>query len=149
MQLKRQESAGYMTNRAAKLFARAIDERLGVLGLSSGHMPVLLTLADGSERSQKDLAAAAAVEQPTMAATLARMQRDGLVTRRRDPDDGRASLFALTGQTRAKVPQVIAAAMEINEKALAPLSVDERRLYIDMLSRVIAALDGEPDGECR
>lgn len=149
MRFRRQESAGYMTNRAARLFARAIDERLGALGLSSGHMPVLLTLADGSERSQKDLAAAAAVEQPTMAATLARMQRDGLVTRRRDPDDGRASLFALTAQIRARVGQVIAAAIEVNDRALAPLSADERRLYMDMLARIVAALDGEAEGESR
>lgn len=146
MQLMRQESAGYMTNRAARLFARAIDERLAQLGLSSGQMPVLLTLADGSETSQKDLAAAAAVEQPTMAATLARMQRDGLLTRRRDPGDGRSSLFALTPETRAKVQDVIASAMEINEKALAPLTREERVLYIDMLSRIITALGGESEG---
>ena len=42
MPLKRTQSAGYMTNWAARLFARAIDQKLRPMGMSSGY-PVSYT----------------------------------------------------------------------------------------------------------
>ncbi len=146
MQLRRDKSAGYMTNWAARLFARAIDRRLKPLGLSSAHMPVMFALGDGRELPQKVLAEAAAIEQPTMAATLSRMERDGLVVRRPDPRDRRAMLFSLTPQARAKAQAVFAAAVEVNEQALSGLMPEERTAFLGMLARVVAALDDEERG---
>jgi len=143
MQFDRDKSAGYMTNWAARLFARAIDRRLKPVGLSCAHMPVMFALGDGRELSQKALAEAAAIEQPTMAATLSRMERDGLVQRRPDPRDRRAALFSLTPQAREKTGAVLAAAREVNARALGALDAAERALFLDMLARVVAALDRE------
>lgn len=146
MQLRRDKSAGYMTNWAARLFARAIDRRLKPVGLSCAHMPVMFALGDGRELSQKALAEAAAIEQPTMAATLSRMERDGLVVRRPDPRDRRAMLFSLTPQARAKAQAVFAAAVEVNAQALSGLMPEERTAFLGMLARVVAALDDEERG---
>ncbi len=44
------------------------------------------------------------VEQATMTATLNRMERDGLVARRTNPQDGRSSLVALTPEATEKLP---------------------------------------------
>ena len=90
-----------MTNRAARLFVRALDRRL--LNGSAGQMPVFLALMDGNAYTQTELARIAAVEQPTMANTLARMERDGLIARTPDPADRRSSLVSLNkvGRTRA------------------------------------------------
>lgn len=141
MSFDRIKSAGYMTNWAARLFARAIDRRLKPLSLSSGQMPVMLALASGQELSQKALVRAASIEQPTMAATLSRMERDGLVARRPDPQDGRAHLYSLTSGAQERVDAVFAAAGDVNRQALAALTVQERAHFLDMLSRIIAALD--------
>ena len=89
-----------MTNWAARLFARAIDQRLKAIGVSSGQLPVFFALAGGKALTQKELARLAAIEQPTMASTLARMERDGLIERRPDPDDGRSSLVSLSAKAR-------------------------------------------------
>ena len=144
MRIGRDKSAGYMTNWAARLFARAIDRRLKPLGLSSAHMPVMFALGDGRELPQKALAQAASIEQPTMAATLSRMERAGLVTRRPDPGDRRAMLFSLTPAALAAADAVQAAALDVNGRALAALEPRERTLFLDMLARVVAAL-GEED----
>ena len=141
MRIERDKSAGYMTNWAARLFARAIDRRLKPLGLSSAHMPVMFALCDGAELSQKMLAEAAAIEQPTMAATLARMERDGLVRRRPDPRDRRAMLFSLTPQARRKADAVCEAAFEVNDNALSGLSAAEKAAFLDMMARVVSNLD--------
>jgi MarR family transcriptional regulator, transcriptional regulator for hemolysin len=139
----RRRSAGYMTNWAARQFARAIDRRLKPAGLSSGQMPVLFALACGAALTQKALAELAAIEQPTMAATLARMERDGLVERRRDPTDGRSALVSLTPKAIEKAEALEAAIASVNDAALADLDEAERALFLTMLERMIGALDRE------
>lgn len=146
VRIGRDKSAGYMTNWAARLFARAIDRRLKPLGLSSAHMPVMFALGDGREMSQKALAQAAAIEQPTMAATLVRMERDGLVQRRPDPGDRRAMLFSLTPQAAEKADAVHAAAVEVNARALSALAPQEREAFLGMLARVVAGLGEDERG---
>lgn len=146
VRIGRDKSAGYMVNWAARLFARAIDRRLRPLGLSSAHMPVMFALGEGREMSQKALAVAAAIEQPTMAATLSRMERAGLVRRRPDPGDRRAMLFSLTPRAAQKADAVQAAVAEINGRALAGLALQERKAFLGMLARVVAALGEDERG---
>lgn len=141
MTFDRTRSAGYMTNWAARAFARAIDRRLKDLGLSSGYMPVFFALADGTALTQKALAEMAAIEQPTMAATLKRMERDGLVARRPDPADGRSALMVLTPYALEMAADVKKAAAEVNQTALSVLTETERAAYLDMLARIVAALE--------
>lgn len=141
--LVREESAGYLTNWAARLFARAIDRKLKPLGLSSGQLPVFFALADSEAMTQTALARAASIEQPTMAATLARMERQGLITRKKDPDDKRSSLVTLSAAARAKVPAVMEATSAVNAAALAGLAPEERARFLRDLKAVIAALEEE------
>ena len=130
-----------MTNWAARLFARAIDQRLKAIGVSSGQLPVFFALAGGKALSQKELARLAAIEQPTMASTLARMERDGLIERKPDPDDGRSSLVSLSATARQKAGLVMQAITEINAGALEALTETERAAFLDSLAKIIAALE--------
>ncbi|MGL4291258.1 MAG: MarR family winged helix-turn-helix transcriptional regulator [Phreatobacter sp.] len=141
MTFRRTQSAGYMTNWAARLFARAIDRRLKQIGVSSGHLPVFFALGDGAALSQKALTEAAAIEQPTMAATLTRMERDGLIARQPDPQDGRSSLISLTPEALAKMPAVRGAIAAVNAEALAGLSEPEQSAYLKVLATVVANLE--------
>ena len=136
-------SAGHMTNRAARLFIREIDGRLKPLGLSPGHLPVFFALGGGAALSQKELVEVAAIEQPTMAATLTRMERDGLVERQPDPHDGRVSLVHLTPMATKKVRDVATAIHAGNAKALAGFSEAEKETYLGMLRRIIANLEAD------
>lgn len=158
MKLSAAESPGYMTNLAARLFARAIDRRLKPLGLTSGQLPVLFALGDGLDLdqialagageiappalSQKQLVEIAEIEQPTMAATLSRMERDGLITRRPDPADGRSALIALTPAALQKLPAVRAALQAVNKSALAGLEGEEAQ-FLRLLGRVVSGLKAE------
>ena len=157
MQFVRERSSGYMTNWAARLFARAIDARLKPLGLSSAYMPVIFALAHGEALSQRVLTEAAAIEQPTMAATLARMERDGLVRKERDPNDRRSALYSLTPAGLEKTGLVRAAGHAVNAAAMEGLSEAEREAYLALLGKVVANLDkslvqagplkGQPDAD--
>lgn len=138
--LKREESAGYMTNWAARLFARRIERRLKPLGLSPAYLPVIFALGDGGALSQKDLVARAAVEQPTMAATLARMERDGLLRKQADPRDRRSQLYTLDRHAKEAVAGVRMAALASNEEALSVLTDEERAQYLALVGRVVGRL---------
>ena len=134
-------SMGYMMNWAARVFRRLADRRLKPLGFSSGHLPVLNALIQADGMSQKALIEVSAMEQPTMAATLARMERDGLVERSADPNDGRAVLYSLTTATIAKVPAIKAAIEQMNTEALRTLPEDQRDQFRAQLQAMIVAME--------
>lgn len=142
MPYDRATSAGYLTNWAARLFARALERRLD--GTGSGPMPVFFALQDGSAMTQKELAQSAAVEQPTMAATLSRMERDGLIVRTPDPDDGRSAKVALTALGRRRAEAAFKVAVAVNGMAMEALTPEERGQFLDMMRRIVARL--EKDG---
>ncbi|HEY9013368.1 MAG TPA: MarR family transcriptional regulator [Devosia sp.] len=133
-------SLGYMTNLVGRLLIREISGPLAAHGLSVGYMPIFFALAAGEALTQRDLAIAAQVEQPTMAATLARMQRDGLIERRANPDDRRSALIFLSEAGHSKLPAVHAAATEANGRATAQLSAEERGQLLALLTRVAETL---------
>jgi MarR family transcriptional regulator for hemolysin len=139
MSYVRETSAGYLTNWAARLFARAIERRLA--GGNSGPMPVFFALQDGGAMTQKALAQLAAVEQPTMANTLSRMERDGLVLRTPDPNDRRSARVSLTPLGRERAKAAFVSALEVNGIATDALETEERELFYGMMRRIIAALE--------
>lgn len=139
--LSRQES--YLTNWAARLYARAVDRALAETGLSSGQLPVFFALASGRKLAQKELAEMAAVEQPTMAATLARMEREGLVERSPHPGDRRSSLIGLSPAAAGKARSVQAAVATVNAASLRGFSRKEEKACRSALQRVIANLERE------
>lgn len=140
MPLKRTQSAGYMTNWAARLFARAIDRKLKPLGLTSGYLPVFFALADGSARTQKQLATDAGIEQPTMAATLNRMERDGLIDREKDSEDRRITHIRLSAHAKTRARDIQAIVNQVNETALSGLNSLEQRVFLDALGKVTTSL---------
>lgn len=139
----RESSAGYMTNLAARLFARAVHRNVRELGVSAGYLPVFFALAADKTLTQTALAKAAAIEQPTMAATLTRMERDGLVVRRPDPLDGRSSLVSLTPVALKKIRAVEAAVSAVNERALSDLTEKERIAFMAALQTIARALQAD------
>lgn len=143
--MKNEASVGNMVNRAARLLRTLADQRLEALGLSSGQLPVLTALLADEKMSQKALTERAGIEQPTMAATLSRMERDAIIERQSDPNDKRSSLFSLTAATRDKSEAIQAVIESINVDALAGFTAEERARLKQMLCIVISTVEGMLD----
>ncbi|MCK8464818.1 MarR family transcriptional regulator [Aliiroseovarius sp. S1339] len=122
----------------ARLFARGLAARIKPLGLSIGAFPALLELWEKDGQTQKELVVRLDIEQATMANTLARMERDGLIVRKRDESDGRVQRVWLTDCTRSLRGPAIEAATAVNTAALSGLSEDEQRHLIALMQKVIA-----------
>lgn len=136
----REQSLGYMINWAARLFAREMDDALRPFGLMSGQLPVFFALADGKPLAQRDLAQLAAVEQSTMAKTLARMERDGLIQRTPDPKDRRSAFISLSPLAEERLPDIAAAVAAINARSHAALVGEDSAHLLELLRRVINGL---------
>lgn len=132
-----------MINWGARLFAREMDEALRPFGLMSGQLPVFFALAEGEPLPQRELVRLAAVEQSTMAKTLSRMERDGLIQRTPDPKDRRSTLISLTSSAAVRLPDIAAAVAAINARSHRSLSAEEGELLLDLLQRVIGCLAGD------
>ena len=143
---------GHLISLVSRGFTRLSDARLKPLGFGVGHLPVLVALRDGEASTQRDLARFARTEQPPMAQMLARMERDGLISRKPDPTDGRSQKIALTEAALARLPKAIAVLFQGNREALDGFSEAEAEQFVDMLGRLLVNLDRltavRAGGEC-
>ena len=133
-------SPGYLSNHVARLFAQGLDRRIRPLGIAHGQFPALLALWERDGLTQKELVESLDVEQATMANTLARMERDGLIRRTRHPADARAQQVWLTEKAIALKAPALAAARDQNAVALSDLSAEEREMFVGLLSRVMRTM---------
>jgi DNA-binding MarR family transcriptional regulator len=78
-----------------------------------------------SESTQSELSRLVGIEQPTMAVTLKRMERDGLISRSPDPTHGRRMTVRLTPKGRKLSQLMTKAAREVEKLATAGLSARE------------------------
>jgi DNA-binding MarR family transcriptional regulator len=112
-----EESLGYLVNRAARVMAQALARRLERHGVGIGQWAVLLFLYRSDGLTQAELARVVAIEPPTLVRTIDRMERDGLVTRRGDPRDGRVSRIHLTPRAIGLREALFAEARSVNREA--------------------------------
>ena len=143
MTFDKRTSAGYLANHMARLFAQGLQARIKPLGLTTGTFPALLELWEEDGLTQKELVERLDIEQATMANTLRRMERDGLVRRSPHPVDRRARQIWLTPRARSLRDDALAAATAQNEVALAGLAAHERRHFIQLMTRTIRSMRSE------
>lgn len=137
MVLRTQESAGYLANHMARLFAIRLAERLQPLGLATAQFAVLLVLWERDAITQKELVGRLDIEQATVGNTLNRMERDGLIRRKPHPQDGRSQVIDMTAKARALEGEATRCAAAINAEALADLSVSEKAALLALMRKVV------------
>jgi DNA-binding MarR family transcriptional regulator len=139
-------SPAFWINRVSRALLRRGDGCLRPLGFAMSYLPVMRALAIArGPLSQKELARAAGVEQPTMAETIARLVRDGMVQRDPNPDDKRSTGISLTRLSRARFPKARTVLIESEREAMAGLSDDEKALLRHLLKRVLENLETRGD----
>ncbi len=134
-------AAAWGLNRASRAILKLHEVRLKPLGLQVAWLPVLVSLEEQGELTVTQLANIARVEAPSMVQLLARMERDGLITRAANPDDKRSARISLTRKARAKVPAAKAGLLQGEKDATAQLSPRDRSLLIELLQKVARAAE--------
>jgi DNA-binding MarR family transcriptional regulator len=131
------DSGAYLASQLAKGFARSLQQRAARLGFSPGQFPVLLELWAEDGLTQKQLLARVDIEQATMANTLSRMERDGLIERRPHPSDKRAQLVFLTARAKSMQHDAISASQEADLALFDGFKTFERELTLEYIRRLL------------
>ncbi len=137
MAFDRSHCATYLAGQLAKGFSRSLRERAAILGFSPGQFPVLLELWQEDGLTQKQLLDRLEVEQATLANTLMRMERHGLIERQPHPQDRRAQIIRLTEEGRELERQAIEAAAEADAALFNGFRQFERELMIEYMRMAI------------
>jgi len=132
---------GFMINLVARQLERRMAESLRPLHLTPAYLPVILTLAETQPRTQTELATSMNIRQPTMARTLRRMERDGLIIRKPHPDDQRATAITLTDKTMSLLTRIQVIGRQISDDALAELPPERRTQLMADLATISIRLD--------
>ena len=130
---------------AGRLLRTQADVRLGreaATGVRGVGVLMRLLALDGL--TQATLARVQRVEPSSMCRMIDRLERDGLVERRRSPGDRRATRVYLTDDGRRTALRGVDDARALDEEIFGELSDSERLALSDMLSRVLARLARGP-----
>jgi DNA-binding MarR family transcriptional regulator len=99
-----------------------------------------------TEATQTELSRLIGVEQPTMAVTLRRMERDGIIQRTPDPDHGRKTQVKLTARGRKLSDVISAAAHDVQKTASKGLTTVELDEFYRLAGLMTENLNGERRG---
>jgi DNA-binding MarR family transcriptional regulator len=118
--------------------ARAAAQVYG--DLPSFGWALLVPLERDGEQRTSALAAGAGIDVSVASRQIAVLERAGFVQRRPDPEDGRATLFRLTGAGADALAGSRALRASWAGSALADWDEDDGRLLADLLDRLVADL---------
>lgn len=141
----RRRSLGYQVNHLARLLAQSIRARIEPLGVVPGQFAQLLALYEQDGLTQTELCQRVRIDQSTMAHTLKRMERDGLVTRTRATNDRRQVQVHLTPRALKIRGELENAARQVNTLALQGLTQPEAERLLAALAQLIDNLEDDQE----
>ena len=127
-----------LCNEISRLFRahmRENDPQDGVMSQQGAHL-VLSNLAAYDGINQLELVKATHLRPPTVSIILKRMETEGLVIRKTDPDDRRAVRVYLTPAGKELDKKNIARIKELDEVALSGLSPEELSTLMTLLPKI-------------
>jgi DNA-binding MarR family transcriptional regulator len=105
-------------------------------GLRGYHYRLLAALEQWGPASQADLGRDTGIDRSDVTAALTDLEARGLVERRPDPDHGRRKIVTITGRGLDTLERLDGVIDEIQKAVLAPLTEEERRHFVDLISRL-------------
>ncbi|WP_178130293.1 MarR family winged helix-turn-helix transcriptional regulator [Reyranella sp. CPCC 100927] len=131
----------YLLNRAGARIAQAFSEEMRALGTTLQAWRVLAALRDRDNQRVSELADHTSIEISTLSRVLDGMQKQGLIARRRAPDDGRVVTLHVTAAGRRLTDRIIPIAERYEHVAVAGLTSSEADMLKRLLRRVYANMD--------
>ncbi len=127
----------YLMNRIMGRYNASLREEMAALGLTTPKMRTLAVLSVLDGLLIRELAVYAVVEQSTLSRSLDKMETEGLISRRPDPDDSRATRIYMAPkgrETQEKLWPHIAAAYA---QMFTGISNDEQRQFVTTLQTIL------------
>ena len=135
----------YLLNRAGARIAGAFNAEMRQIGASLQVWRVLAALREQDGRRMGDLSKTTSIEVSTLTRLVDNMEKDGLVTRRRESGDARAISLHVTASGRRLTQRIVPIAERYEAVALKGFTAGEAEVLRKALRRLydnMDALDG-------
>jgi DNA-binding MarR family transcriptional regulator len=109
---------------------------LGHAGARGYHVRVLAALAEFGPASQATLGRHAELDRSDVTAVVGELAAAGLVRRATDTGDRRRNVVSITDAGTARLRELDAILMTVQEEVLAPLSAEDRAVLTRLLTRL-------------
>jgi DNA-binding MarR family transcriptional regulator len=128
------ERSAVLLARLGRVAARRLNEELATTGLKPPHAAILVMLRDAGPMSQRELGERLQVDPSNLVVFLNALENDGLVARRRDPEDRRRHIVEATDEGVSRVPLCDDAVDALEDELFSELTAEERERLHGMLA---------------
>ncbi|MCL6707137.1 MarR family transcriptional regulator [Pseudomonas sp. R2.Fl] len=143
MEDKRSGADDYQVDRQIGFFLRQANQRhvaifTSLIGdrLTTTQWAALTKLRQIQPCSQNQLGRETAMDVATIKGVVDRMVKRGFIRTEPDPNDGRRLVLSLTEAGQAVIDHNLAAAVEVTEKTLEPLTSGERMMLLELIRKI-------------
>ena len=112
-----------------------------ICGLYFGQPPILFMLGHDGQRTQTEIAERLRVTPATVATSIKRMEKAGLLRKKIHPADQRRNLIVLTPQGEETVRKCRAMFGEMDQAMESSLTSEEARVFNELLSKIIRRME--------
>jgi MarR family transcriptional regulator, transcriptional regulator for hemolysin len=134
----------HLVGRTAAALRHRLETDMAALGASFPEFLILYVVAAHPGCSQREVAAQVGVERQTMSHHLDRLEAEGLVARRRDPDDRRILRVHPTAAGRRRLAKLDAIVEGLEAHLNAQLSEREAAVLHKALTRLADSVEPPP-----
>jgi DNA-binding MarR family transcriptional regulator len=127
---------GHLLRRAHQRHVAQFEKEVGDLDLTPTQFAALAKISERGEVSQNLLGRMTAMDPATIQGVIQRLMARGLIDRRPDPNDRRATLLRLSTPGRTLTREAIRRAHRVSNAVLEPMSPDERAAMTGLLRKL-------------
>src|SRR5215510_1938047 len=127
----------HLLHRAGQCAGDIFQAEMKIEGLTPRQLAVLMTVSQNEGLSQTGLVERTGIDRSTLADIVRRMQRKGLLQRRRTKEDARAYAVKLTEEGRRVLRAADPAAKRVDERILQGVPGQQREQFMNELQSIV------------
>ena len=130
---------GFLVRRLHQIHVAMFREECGKFGITPVQSGLLTILDWQAGLDQVTLGAEVGIDRTNVADVVSRLESRGLVERRANPADRRTRLVSITAEGREFLQRVRTGMETAQERFLAPLGEEDRRIFMRLLRELVDA----------
>ncbi len=134
-------STAFLLARVGMAVKMQVIDELEQAGCGVYEYAVLATLSEGAQETQAAIADALSVDRSQLVHVLDELEENGLVERKRDPNDRRRHTVSITAEGKRRLVALRSTVRRIEESILEPLDEKTRKALHEALFRVACNYD--------
>jgi len=134
---------GFVVSTLSRRIIWSLAAKTKMHGVMPAQFPVLRCLNELKESTQIELSRVCGIEQSSMAVTVARMEKRGLIQRRDHDTDARRKLITLTAKGNQMLRMMTDQAHAVYERAVDGLTDEQIQAFLQVCTRMTENLQRE------